>query len=454
MIIRQGKQYRVSSGLLLMFSAPFIVWQMGIIYFSGTTMSLFGRTPIPLTEGDTTLVIAAGYIASIIFLSLFPRMAVWAERLLLPAALAATALMLLPFSPGVITVFFYISAFVCVFSIGTMMSVAAQHFTVDTCWRDGIISMSVGGLLISILQNDLFSVSFTAFTLLSVVLIALLSVLFFIIPARIEADFVEKKNRGSLPGILFTGIWLISGFSTLLICFAASFAESVKGGVSTIYLSAAATALTLNLIRKRFGSGSVRVYGMFFAISVFGFVLALVSPSLPAAGIISCVFMGFVVMLANMWVFFAAAAFRIYATRFIGAIGAGMGLALALLHSELLELLRGNLPLLYSLYAAISMALLLVYYFLEPYFTYAWKKQGGQQTADRPKQPAAPFAGLSEQEGVLVSLVLEGHTESSVAKMMNISINTQKSYRKNVYAKLDIHSKRELFMLANTKQHI
>lgn len=174
--------------------------------------------------------------------------------------------------------------------------------------------------------------------------------------------------------------------------------------------------------------------------------------------------MGFVVTLANLWIFFAAASFRIYATRFIGAIGAGMGIVIALFHSGLLLLLRDNISLLYELYAAISVALLLIYYFMEPYFTYAWKKQKepikpavnpsdseNSSETDITEASVSPFDCLSEQEQILVTLILGGHTESSIAKTMNITLNTQKSYRKNVYAKLDIHSKRELFMLANKK---
>lgn len=264
MIKKEKHQYRISSSLLLLFSTPFIVWQMGIIYFSGTTMSLFGRTPVPLTQEDTTLIIAAGYILSILFLSFFPRKAVWAERFLLPVALLATILMLLPLSPQVITVLFYISAFVCVFSIGTMLSVAAQHFTVDTTWRDGIISMTVGGVFIAVLQNDLLKVSSTAFIILSVLLVAMLTTLFYMIPAKIETPFVTREDKTKMPKILFFGIWLISGFSTLLVCFASSYAESVPGGVSTIYLSAAVMAVVLYLLRKKLGLKSIRVYGVFF----------------------------------------------------------------------------------------------------------------------------------------------------------------------------------------------
>ena len=162
--------------------------------------------------------------------------------------------------------------------------------------------------------------------------------------------------------------------------------------------------------------------------------------------------------MANLWVFFGAIAFRVYATRFIGAIGAGMGLVLAMLHSGLLETLRDNISLLYGVYAALSVALLLIYYFMEPYFTYAWRAQRKSSPDTAPTEMPQvsvkvkdPFAALSEQEQILVSLILDGHTESSIAKLMNITLNTQKSYRKNVYAKLDIHSKRELFDLENSR---
>ena len=452
-------QYRIGSPLLLLFSTPFIVWQMGVLYFSGTAMSLLGGTPMPLDDTDTMLVIAAGYLASILAICLFPRKAVWMERVVLPTALAVTAAMLLPLPAWAVTALFYASVFCCVFSIGTMASVAAQHFTVDTTWRDGIISMAVGGVLIAILQNDMFEVSFAAFTVLSVLLIAAQTVFYYLIPARIEVAYAGPDRPAKLPKILFAGVWLISGFATLLICFASSYAESVPHGVSALYLSASVMSVALYLLRKRLLAGSIRVFGSFFAIAVFGFVLAFLSLRIPGLQIIACVLLGFIAVLAGLWIFFMASAFSVYPTRFVGAIGAGMGLLLAGLHSGLQEALRGDIPLLYGIYAALSVALLLVYFFMEPYFTRRWLAHEPPVSAPAASEktsapaPAAshPFAALSEQERILAGLILDGHTETSCAKAMNISLNTQKGYRKNLYFKLDIHSKRELFELAKNR---
>lgn len=443
-----NSQFRLSSPLLLLFSAPFIVWQMGVLYFSGTTMSLFGRTPIPIDADGTAIVIGAGYLVSIVLMCVLPRKMVLIQRVLMPAALIATAGMLLPLSEAMTTALFYISVFVCVFSIGAMMSIAAQHFTVETTWRDGIISMIVGGALIAVLQNDLFEISFTVFTIFSIALIAAQTAFYYLIPTKITAPYAGRDSTAKMSRALFFGIWLVIGFATLLVCFASSFAESVSGGVSVLYSSAAVMATALYILRKKLKNNSIRVFGVFFGLSVLGFVLAFLSLYLPILRLVACVLMGFVLVLANLWIFFGAASFSVYPTRFVGAIGAALGFVLAAFHSQLQNALRDNPSLLYGIYAALSVALLLVYFFMEPHFTRLWSRKPEAVPRENKALGPHPFDALSEQERILAGLILEGHSETSAASLMNISLNTQKSYRKNLYAKLDIHTKRELFEIA------
>ncbi|MDO4573510.1 MAG: helix-turn-helix transcriptional regulator, partial [Clostridia bacterium] len=449
-----GERIEIKSPLLLCFSASFIIWQMGVIFYSGTTLSLFGRTPIPLTQEDTTLVIAAGYLASIVFICLFPRLTVYAERAALSSAFLATALMLLPLSAPVITTLFFIAAFCCVFSIGGMLSEACHLFTVETTWRDGIIGTFAGGLGIALLQNDFFDIGFTAFTLFSLLLTLALAAFHFLIPARIQMRFAVRETRAGLPKLPFLGIWLLIAFSALLICLASGFAESVEHGVSVMYLSSAVFAVPLYYIRKKLGARTVKIYGGLFALTMAGFVAAMISLQLPALRLPACALLGFIVVLCNIWIFFAATSFELYPTRFIGALGAAVGMVMALLHAQLLDALRGNLPLMYGIYAGLSVLLMLGCYFGEPHFIRAWERLGEKpDEAESGRQAALEIdmeglAGLSEQERILARLILEGHTESSIAREMNITLNTQKSYRKNLYAKLGIHSKRELFELA------
>ena len=54
---------------------------------------------------------------------------------------------------------------------------------------------------------------------------------------------------------------------------------------------------------------------------------------------------------------------------------------------------------------------------------------------------------LSGRERVIVSLVLQGHSSTSIGLNLGIAEGTVKIHRKNVYAKLNISSQAELFAL-------
>ena len=67
--------------LLLLCFSLFSTWQMGVIFFSSNTLSIGGRTPLPIEADSTTILVVAGYLLSIGFMLLFPRKIVWAERI-------------------------------------------------------------------------------------------------------------------------------------------------------------------------------------------------------------------------------------------------------------------------------------------------------------------------------------------------------------------------------------
>lgn len=54
---------------------------------------------------------------------------------------------------------------------------------------------------------------------------------------------------------------------------------------------------------------------------------------------------------------------------------------------------------------------------------------------------------LTEREQTVVHLILKGHSSSSIALILEISLPTVKSHRRNIYAKLQISSQGELFNL-------
>lgn len=462
-------QIRVGSGALLCFSAFFTVWQMGVIYFSGTALSLFGRTPMAVDQNIMLSVIASGYLSSMVAICLAPRRMVLVQRLVFSLALLAMLGMLLPLEAGVVCGLFYVSAFCCVFSIGGLAAVAVPLFTVETIWRDGIIGVAFSGICIALLQNDFVQFDFTVFLICSILLVAGLLAFQCHLPSRIGVPFAAKSSGRQKPLVPYLGVFMMVAFPTVFLLMATSIAETLPHGVSVMYLSAAVLALALHLIKVkvRRGGQSVRVYGAFFMLTPLGFACTILAAYIPALGLVACVFFGFSVALASMYLFFLAGAFSIYPSRFVSVQGTALGLILALVHAVVIEVFRSSTVILYCIHLLLSVVLMAAYYLLEPHFMYSWKQHmeaepaakgaadaGDAAAASRKSGRSAgiadcavPLRQLSQQEQNLARLILAGYSESQIAREMNISLNTQKSYRKTLYTKLDIHSKRELFRL-------
>ncbi|MDR2884133.1 MAG: helix-turn-helix transcriptional regulator [Deferribacteraceae bacterium] len=58
------------------------------------------------------------------------------------------------------------------------------------------------------------------------------------------------------------------------------------------------------------------------------------------------------------------------------------------------------------------------------------------------------FDKLSGQELRLAELIMQGYTQKEIVEILKISDNTVRGYRKSLYSKLQIHSRKELFELA------
>jgi DNA-binding NarL/FixJ family response regulator len=68
----------------------------------------------------------------------------------------------------------------------------------------------------------------------------------------------------------------------------------------------------------------------------------------------------------------------------------------------------------------------------------------------KPTGPAVvdPFGTLTAREREVLQLVAEGHTNSEIAKLLNISLKTAKAHRSNLMQKLGLHDRGELIKVA------
>lgn len=56
---------------------------------------------------------------------------------------------------------------------------------------------------------------------------------------------------------------------------------------------------------------------------------------------------------------------------------------------------------------------------------------------------------LTDREIDVAVLLLAGYNSTDIAKILTISVNTVKTHLKNLYAKTDVHNRRELIELLN-----
>ena len=52
--------------------------------------------------------------------------------------------------------------------------------------------------------------------------------------------------------------------------------------------------------------------------------------------------------------------------------------------------------------------------------------------------------GLTRREAEVALMLAEGKSKAAIAELLVLSENTVRGYAKNAYAKMDVHSKREL----------
>ena len=63
-------------------------------------------------------------------------------------------------------------------------------------------------------------------------------------------------------------------------------------------------------------------------------------------------------------------------------------------------------------------------------------------------EPSGADPRLTPQERHVLSLLVEGHHKKTAADVMGISVNTVSFHLKNIYAKLEVHSKTEAVVKA------
>lgn len=455
----QAKRLELPLWMLVCFSM-FNAWQMGFIYFMGPSLVLDGRTPLPVDMDNVTMLIAAGYIISIIYMIILPHLVVWTARITTFVTLMSVAGLFFPLSAGTLTLLLYIQTFCCCFMIGFETFTISNLFSERSTVLHLTVAYSPALFIVAVVQNDWFPVSFPMFRLLTLVMLGMMLVFFCRLPAGAKncPRYVRKSDSLRYPGWLFSGIILYSFVVNLMILGGTAAVTGVPNGVFFAYLTDALGAPLLYVLYRKARIHPLDTASVFMGLSAIGFLFLFLSTTyLPGLAYPACVLVGFGFIPCQLMPLYGMTMIKSYPSRFIAPGIIFMALFTVLIHSSLVDSFRTAPELLNVAYLAITLVCIVIYWHLSPYLVYTFQRKISSATTEKNTQAediaAAPVVSaptvsanpllsqLTARESEVLELISYGYSNRDIAKVLVISEHTVNDYTKKVYRKLNVHSR-------------
>ncbi len=438
----------------------FCVWQMGFIYYIGPALNIDGRTPLPISPDNLTLLIIAGYICSILTMIFFPRTVIWLSRLSAAVALVTAIGLFLPIGAKALTLLIYIQCFACCYMIGFESATMVHYFTSKSVTKHLLIAYPIGYTLIAFIQSDFNPIDFSAFRILTVIMLALLLLFYIKMPSKAGIRFVKKGDGIILPKRFIGGFMLLAFLGALLGVIAPAAAAEVEHGVFTAYIGCAVGSAFLYLLYKKTGKHPICFVTYIIGISAIGYVLLVVSEYVPSLGLASSALIGIGMSACALLPLFALLVVKQYPSKFIVPAYIGLAMLAVIVQSVLVEAFRESTLFLNISYLAVVIILAFIFVVVEPFLIYAMRRKFDEPAAIEQKEPSEEkeisdneqknaLELLTAREKEIVGLISCGHSNKDIATMLFLSEHTVKDHTKNIYRKLGIHSRYELTALVN-----
>ena len=460
---------------LLCFSM-FCIWQMGVIYYMGPALNIDGRTPLLISMDNVTLLIAAGYICSILVMAFIP---IWVVRLSRAATVTALLSVLGLFfvsGEGNLTALIYIQAFCCCFMIGFETATMVYYFSEMSIVRYVLLAYPVAYTAVAVLQNDFFKIDFASFRILTVAMLVLLLLFFCKMPTKVCPRFVKKSDGLIMPKRFFTGVLLLVFLSALLGVIAPAVAAQYKHGVFVAYIGCVVCCLTVYVLHKITGKHPIQFMPYVVGIASLGYILLFVSHYASGLALIACALVGTGMTACALIPLFGVLMSKQYPSKFIAPGMIGLAMLAVITHSIIVELFRTSAIFLNITYLILVVVLAFLFVLTEPYLIYAMRRQFAPMADEQKEAPsleeaqetplpdvsaqveapteaeqmqASPIALLTKREHEVLELINYGYSNADIAKMLFISEHTVKDHTKNIYRKMGVHSRFELAALVN-----
>jgi DNA-binding CsgD family transcriptional regulator len=480
-ILAENERKRLTLPLPWLFCfAMFTAWQIGVISLSGNALSVNGRTPLGIDSGNLTPVFSLGFILSIVYMLIFPKKIVWAERVLAGAALLSALAFCLPFSPETLTLVFIIQLLCCCVMIGFETALIVGLFSDKTAIKLLLAAYGIVFILSAFLQNDFYTTPFWVFKIFTVIALVLQMLFYIRLPANVWTEYTRRGSGLVCPKGLFAGLCTLCFLGSIMFSFGMSAAESVVHGVFVFNLSFAVFAIAGYVLIKRLHFSPLRYATVSVVVSVAGFILIIVSQYAPVLAMPACVLLGAGVADNMLGPYYGLVMTKRYPSRFItpGITGIAFVSSILIL-GALIEAFRENTAFLYILYLAIAVVTAVLYLVLEPYLLYSFRgkplisdeeisglaqaetgeTQNSSAESDEPplterqqSLAACAFDNLTARELAIAEMLMQGFKYKDICRRLNIKKNTVYWYKRQIFDKLQIGAMHEMFALAEKSE--
>ena len=428
----------------------FNVWQMGIIYYMGPALSIDGNVPLPISMDNTTTLIVAAYIICIILLIIIPDKFVWAARASALVALVTAFGLFLPLAPETLALLLYIQVFCCCFMIGFESATIVFLLKEKTAILHLMLCYPIGYFIIAFIQNEIAPIPFSGFRFGIVIMLIPLTYFYGRLPSGNCPRFVKKSDNMVRPKKLLSGAYFLALLGALLGVIGPAVAAESNHGVSMFYGFAGIAALILYYLYKRRGMHPLKTLPFAISIGALGYLLLFISLYVPALQIPACVLISVSTIACALLPLVILVVVKQYPSRFAVAILMSLAVVAVVVHSSMLEIFRSDMTMLYLAYLAIIIATAIVYLLVSPFLLGVLnEKLISKETGRAVPVFSSRLSVLTERELEVADLISRGYSNRDIAKMLFISEYTVKDHTKNIYRKLNIHSRLELAAIVN-----
>ncbi len=457
-ILLENQKKRLTQPLwMLICFAMFSFWQMGFIYFVGPSLTIDGKTPLPIDMDNATSLIAVCYILSILWMIFIPKTVVWTQRIATGVALLSAGGLFLPLPDDAMRFLIYTQIFCCCLMIGFETFIMVNFFSEKSNIKHLTIAYGISLFMIAFIQNEFIPVTFPIFRIIMLIAIALLLVFFIRMPAKSEAlpQYAKKKDGLTAPKGLMCGTYVLVFVCSLMAVSGPAISEGIKHGVFITYLVDAIASLILYLLYKKANIHPFKLIPVLVGLGCIGFLLMFTTTYVPALAYVSCGLIGFAMVSCQMLPLYGMVMMKSYPSKYISPTIIGLALVAVLVQGSMVEFFRSAPTMLYLAYAVIMVILVIVYMQVEPFFLFTLRRRITDDTVAEQApavETADPLSVLSQKEREVAELICLGYTNRDIARVMFISEHTVKDHTKKIYPKMGVHSRFELATLVSKQR--